>query len=250
MHVFLDLWGVLLDSDRMQREYGPELARQMTGRFGGEPDRWVIAHTAAWTEYVREVERVDWGEGSWSETVGALDGRFAVRILEFAGVAWRPSDPLAFSQELEQKVMSRIDARFPDSRTAVEKLRAAGHRVYVATQASQANARGALIGAGLLDNLDGVFSGTSQDSVKSHRKFWDRIRKGLGLAAGDGVAVDDRPDYLGAAASAGFHCLLLDREDIFTSLALPAHTRAVLRNLAGLPHYIDVLAAAHQRASE
>lgn len=247
--MFLDLWGVLLDSDRMQRDYGTELGRQMAARFGGHPDTWVRAHTAAWTEYVREVERTDWSQGSWAETVGALDGRFALRILDRAGVAWRPSDPIAFSQELDRTVMSWIDARFPDSRAAVERLRAAGHRVYVATQASEANARGALTGAGLLEALDGLFTGTSQDAGKTNPVYWERIRRSLNLADKEGIVVDDRPDYLRAAASAGFECLLLDREEIFASVVLPAHVRAVLRNLAGLPHFVDVLAAAEPGSS-
>ncbi len=250
VHVLLDLWGVLLDSDRMQREYGSELGRQMAPRFGGDSETWVRAHTAAWTEYVREVERTDWSHGSWSETVGELDGRLALRILEGAGIAWRPPDPVAFSQELDRTVMSRISARFPDSRAALERLRSAGHRVYVATQASESNARSALTGADLLGALDGVFSGTSQDAAKSNRAYWERIRRSLDLPDGDGVVVDDRPDYLAAAASVGFRGLLLDREDVFRSTPVPRHIDAVLRNLAGLPHYVDVLASDARRTSK
>lgn len=247
VHVFLDLWGVLLDSDRMQREYGPELGRQMAERFGGEPGRWIKAHTAAWTAYGGEVERTEWSQGSWSATVGALDARFALRILELAGVDWRPADAGAFSQELDRMVMSRINAGFPDARAAVERLRAAGHRVYVATQASEANARGAMAGAGLTDALDGLFSGTSQDAAKSNRAYWTRIRSSLGVSEADGIVVDDRLDYLEAAASAGFRGLLLDREGIFDAQNVPHHVEAVLRNLAGLPHFVDTLASAASR---
>lgn len=241
MHVFLDLWGVLLDSERMQRDYGPELGRQMAERFGGDPARWVRAHTEAWTEYVREVERTDWSQGSWAETVDSLDAWFALRILERVGVAWRPPDPGAFAQELDRDVMSRINARYPDSRAAVERLRAAGHRVYVATQASEANARGALAGAGLLDGIDGLFSGTSQDAAKTNRAYWVGIRGSLDVPAQDGILVDDRMDYLETAASAGFRGLLLDREGIFDPQKVPRHVEAVLTNLAGLPHFVDTL---------
>ncbi len=243
MHVFLDLWGVLLDSDRMQREYGPELARQMSARFGGDADPWVRAHTAAWTEYVRAVERVDWGRAAWSDTVGTLDGQLAVRILELADVAWRPPDPVAFSKELDASVMSRINARFPDARTAVERLRAEDHRVYVATQASEANALGALRGAGLHEAFDGVFTGSGLDALKSSRAYWDGIRLRLGLRDREGVAVDDRPDYLEAATSAGFVGLLLDRDGVFAAEHAPRYVEAILRNLAGLPHYVGLLAS-------
>ena len=249
MHVFLDLWGVLLDSDRMQMEYGRELARQMAARFGGSEERWLRAHTAAWTEYVRGTESADFIGRPWSETVDRLDAQFAARILESSGVAWRPSDPVAFSRELDVNVMSQIDARFPDARIAVERLRTSGHKVYVATQATESNARGALTGAGLLGSIDGLFTGSSQDSPKSRGEYWARIRQTLDLSDECGVAVDDRLDYLEAAASIGFLGLLLDREEIFASEPLPRYIRATLRNLAGLPHYIETLSSEAYRAT-
>jgi phosphoglycolate phosphatase-like HAD superfamily hydrolase len=249
VNVLLDLWGVLLDSDRMQREYGRELARRMVARFGGTEDRWLLAHTAAWTEYVRGTEAADWGGRPWSETVDRLDAAFAIGVLERMGVSWRPPDSVAFAHELDLGVMSGIDARFPDARTAVERLRSAGHRVFVATQATESNARGALTGAGLLDSVDGIFTGTSQNASKSRSPYWARARATLGGAALPGVAVDDRADYLAAAASAGFVALLLDREAVYEGETMPHHVRAMLRNLAGLPHFVEVLEAEARRTS-
>ncbi len=249
MRVFFDLWGVLLDSDTMQREYGRALARELSRRFGGEEARWTQAHTAAWTEYVQGVESEDWSHGSWSAIADRLDARFAVRILERVGVAWRPPDPVAFSRELDLTIMPAVNARFPDARTALERLRAAGHGVYVATQATEANARGALTGSELLGSLDGLFSGTSQDALKSRRAYWETIPTRLGVPAADCLLVDDRTDYLGAATSVGFTGLLLDREGVYDAATLPPFVRASLRNLAGLPHFVDVLAAERARTS-
>ena len=243
MHVVLDLWGVLLDSDRMQREYGRHLARKMADRFGGDEDGWVRAYTGAWTDYVRGVESAEESRQAWSETVDRLDAKFAVGILHRMGVSWRPPDPVAFSRELDLSVMSGIDARFPDARIAVERLRTAGHKVYVATQATESNARGALTGAGLLGSVEGLFTGTSQGSPKSHPEYWNRIRAVLGVAAARGAVVDDRADYLQAATSAGFVGLLLDREGVYEEERMPAHVHATLRNLAGLPHLVEILAA-------
>jgi FMN phosphatase YigB (HAD superfamily) len=249
VRVFLDLWGVLLDSDKMQDGYGRELARRMAARFGGPEDGWLRAHTAAWTDYVREVESTDWSAGSWAATVDRLDARFAVSILERVGISWRPADPLSFSRELERNVMARVDARFPDARVAVERLHSAGHGVYVATQATDSNARGALAGAGLLTAIDGLFTGTSQDAPKSRREYWDRALATLGASAGSCILVDDRADYLEAAAAAGFEGLLLDREALFGPETTPPFVRATLRNLAGLPHFVDTLEAERRRTS-
>lgn len=247
MRVFLDLWGVLLDSDTMQQEYGRSLARYLHGRLGGDEERWVEAHTAAWTEYVRAIESPNWDRSHWSATVEGLDARFAVSILERMRVAWRPPDPVAFSRELDLGVMSAINARFPDARSAVERLRAAGHAVYVATQATDANARGSLAGAGLLDSLQGVFTGTSQDASKARREYWDGILAALSVAAEACVAVDDRVDYLAAAHAAGFQAVLLDRDGVYEPETLPSFVRATLKDLAGLPHYVTVLDAERGR---
>jgi FMN phosphatase YigB (HAD superfamily) len=249
VNVLLDLWGVLLDEDRMQRAYGRELARRMTPRFGGAEERWLRAHTAAWTKYVLGMEAADWGTRPWSETVDRLDAEFAMGLLERMEVSWRPPDPVAFAHELDRTVLSGIDARFPDARTAVERLRSAGHRVFVATQATESNARGALAGAGLLDSLDGLFTGTSQNAPKSQVGYWTRVRETLGGAGAPGVVVDDRADYLAAAASAGFVALLLDREAVYLKENMPTHVHATLRNLAGLPRYVEVLEAEARHTS-
>ncbi len=241
VRVFLDLWGVLLDSDVMQREYGSRLAHAMADRFGGLEAEWVRAHTAAWTDYVREVEARDWGRGSWRATADRLDAQFVIGMLERMGIAWRPDDPAAFSRELDLTVMPTVNARFPDARTAVERLRAAGHSVYVATQATEANARGALAGAELLDSLDGLFTGSSQDALKSRSAYWEPVPSRIGVAPTECVLVDDRLDYLEAAASVGFTGLLLDREGVWNAAAMPPFVQATLRDLAGLPHYVEVL---------
>ncbi len=242
MHVFLDLWGVLLDSDIMQREYGRRIAQYLGDRFGGDEATWLGAHNEAWINYVREAESMDWSVQPWASTVDRLDARFVTEILERARMSWRPPDPVAFSRELELRLMSTVNARFPDARASVERLRGAGHRVYVATQASDSNARGALAGAGLLAALDGLFTGTSQDAPKNGRAYWDRILSTTAVPAQSCVLVDDRTDYLAAAGSAGFQGLLLDREGLFEGEATPSFVHATLRNLAGLPHFVEILA--------
>lgn len=226
----------------MQLEYGRRLARVLSERFGGEESRWLRAHDAAWEAYVHEADSTDWEQRPWAATVDRLDARFITSLLEWAGVAWRPDDAAAYSRQLEYEVMSTIDARFPDARTAVDRTRTAGHRVYVATQASDSNARGSLTGAGLLDRLDGIFTGSSQGASKTQRRYWSGITDVLGVRAAECALVDDRLDYLKAAGEAGFATLLVDREGVFEGSALPAHIRAVLPGLAGLPRAAELLA--------
>lgn len=247
MHVFLDLWGVVLDSDRMQRGYGEKLADRLSERFGGDRGGWLRAYDTAWEAYVREADSTDWEQRPWAATVDDLDARFVVALLKAGGAGWRPADAKAYARELEFEVMTSVDARFPDARTAVERLRAAGHRVYVATQASDSNARGSLTGAGLVPLLDGLFTGSSQDAAKTQGRYWSGITTSLSVPPTDCVVADDRLDYLQAAANVGFAALLLDREGVFEGVPLPSQVRALLRNLAGLPKAVELLAQGQLR---
>ena len=242
VHVFLDLYGVLLDSAKMRAGYRNGLVDLLGARFGGNRRVWLEAHDAAYEAYVKRAEQeTDWEAGPWTELVGRLDADHYRMILERAGVSWHPDDPVAFAKDIEFRIMSTVDARYPDVRPALARLRRAGHRAYVATQASDANARGALTGAGILDALHGVFTGTSQNARKSRTTYWTPIPERIGARPSECVFVDDRLDYLEPAAASGFVALLLDRSR--RNPTTPSFVSATLRNLAGLSHYVDVLAA-------
>lgn len=100
-------------------------------------------------------------------------------------------------------------------------------------------ASAALRGAGLIDLVDGIFSGHTQNAQKSSPRYWVEIPKSLGVSARECVLVDDRLDYLEAAASVGILALLLDRKGTHRPEAMPAYVMATLRNLAGLPQWVE-----------
>src|SRR5437867_4029351 len=60
MHVLLDLYGVLVDHEKMFRGYRERLAELLAARFGGTPETWRRAHDEAWVTYVQRVNSVDW----------------------------------------------------------------------------------------------------------------------------------------------------------------------------------------------
>ena len=160
------------------------------------------------------------------------------------GVTDRPENPLALSRDLERQALADVNARYPDARTAMERLRAMGHRVYVATGGSETN-EAALRGAGLSGLIDGLFSGHSQDAQKGRTAYWAEVPRSVGARAEDCILVDDRLDYLEAAASVGIVGLLLDRKGAHPPDAMPPYVAATLRNLAGLPHWVETWTAAH-----
>ena len=237
MHILLDLYGVLLDHEKMFRAYRERLAEILCSRFGGDRETWKKAHDEAFVSYIRGVKEADWDARGWAEIVDSLDERNLMEMFELAGVPTTPENPLALARHVEREAMERVDARFPDARPAIERLRRAGDKVYVATGGSE-TARAALRGAGLVHLVDGIFTGHTQNALKARPRYWSEIPKSLGVSARQCVLVDDRLDYLEAAASVGIVALLLDRKGAHRPEAMPVYVKATLRNLAGLPQWV------------
>ena len=242
MHVLLDLYGVLIDHEKMFRGYRERLAELLAARFGGTPEAWRRAHDEAWVTYLQRVNSVDWESRGYADIVDELDARHLLEIFDRVGVAGRRADALAVSREFEREAMSHVNARYPDARTAIERLRSAGHRVYVATGGSETN-DAALRGAGLFGLIDGIFTGHSQNAQKGQSRYWQEIPHRFGVKPVDCVLVDDRLDYLEAAASVGIVALLLDRKAAHRPESMPPYVEATLRNLAGLPHWVELWTA-------
>src|SRR5256885_235981 len=57
MHVLLDLYGVLLDHEKMFRGYRDRLAELLSARFGGAPEAWRRAPDEAWVTYLSASSR-------------------------------------------------------------------------------------------------------------------------------------------------------------------------------------------------
>ena len=224
----------------MNRAYARRLAEILGSRIGGEASTWIRAHDEALAWYTARANEIDWGEGDYREKTDVLDAEHLERLLGSAGIPWCPEDPVAYGRDLEFRVMSSVDARFPDARPAIRSLRKAGHRVHIVTSATDSNARGSLTGAGLLDDVDGVFTGTGVGVHKSTIGYWRRVTGTIGASGADCLLVDDLLDYLEPSATAGVPAILLDRAGSHPPKGLPSFVRASLRNLAGLPHLVDL----------
>jgi HAD superfamily hydrolase (TIGR01509 family) len=244
MYVLLDLYGVLLDHEKTFHGYRERLATLLATRFGGDADAWRRAHDEAFVAYTRRANEADWDARGYGDVVDDLDARHLLEMFERVGIPAAPGDPLRLSRELEREALSQVNARFPDARSAIERLRRMGHRVYAATGGSETN-EAALRGAGLAGLIDGVFSGHSQGVHKSRPAYWAEILRTIGAGPRDCVLVDDRLDYLEAAASVGIIALLLDRKGAHRPEAMPPYVATTLRNLAGLPHWVETWTSSH-----
>jgi HAD superfamily hydrolase (TIGR01509 family) len=244
MYVLLDLYGVVLDHEKTLLGYRDRLADLLAARFGGSPDAWRRAHDEAFVTYTRRANDADWDVRGYGDVVDELDAQHLIDMFERMGTEAKPTDPLVLSRELEREALAGVNARYPDARSSIERLRATGHRVYVATGGSETN-EAALRGAGLANLIDGIFSGHSQHAHKSRPAYWADVPRFVGARAADCVLVDDRLDYLEAATSAGIVALLLDRKGAHRPELMPSYVTATLRNLAGLPQWVATWTASH-----
>ncbi len=239
--VFLDLWGVLTSSPAMEAAYRQRLAEVLSARHGGTLDAWLRAHDVAYEWYKDHMDRPEtWAGGTWIEVVRRAGKKNVERMFLEAGVPPpHEADLAAYDDAVEREVMSGIDAAFPDARPAVRRLKASGDRVFLSTNATEGNARGALAGARLIDLFDRLFTGESQNASKTDPAYWRGIVARLGIDPRAAFVVDDREKYLRGAASVGFRGLLLDREELEPPEEMPPFVEATLRNLVGLPPFID-----------
>ena len=239
MNVILDLWGVLVDEKKMNKEYNKHAASILASRFGGNPARWLDAYDMAWEDYQRRFRATDWDNKSWSDVVGELDVRLITDTLDAVGVQWRPSDVLSFARNLEFEVVSSVARCYPDVPGALRRLKEKGHEVHVATQAGEWNAIGALEGSGLLKEVKAIFSGSSQNASKDRKRYWTRVLEKIDSPPDNCILVDDRLDYLEAAASIGIGTILMDREKRTARHRLPQFVGSRMFTLTSLPHYVE-----------
>src|SRR2546427_10344515 len=109
MHVLLDLYGVLLDHEKMFRGYRERLAELLTARFGGDPDVWRRAHDEAWVTHVQRGNAADWEARGYAGGVGGPDARHLLEVFERAGVLAPLTGTLSLSRELEREAMARLN---------------------------------------------------------------------------------------------------------------------------------------------
>jgi FMN phosphatase YigB (HAD superfamily) len=239
MNVILDLWGVLVDEKKMNKEYNKHAASILASRFGGDPARWLDAYDMAWADYQRRFRATDWDNKSWSDVVGELDVRLITDTLDAVGVQWRPSDILSFARNLEFEVVSSVARCYLDVPGALRRLKEKGHEVHVATQAGEWNAIGALEGSGLLKEVKAIFSGSSQNASKDRKRYWMRVLEKIDSPPDNCILVDDRPDFLEAAASIGIGTILMDREKRTARHRLPQFVDSRMFTLTSLPHHVE-----------
>ena len=236
--VLLDLWGVVCDHEAMDIAYRLRMSEFLQREYGGDRRTWLRAHDEAYPWYVSQIEDAARQRVPFRTFFDRLDAEHIGKIFSLAGVPFSATDPLAFSRELESRVIESASATYPDVPKAVGRLHEEHHRVFIATQAAEWNASAAIRGAGLQGVFDGLLTGYGLDAFKSDPQYWERALGRLDAPPADVVVVDDSLTYLEAAAAQAIPGLLLDRLGAHPASSVPPYVRAVLRHLAALPQYL------------
>lgn len=234
--VFLDLYGVLVDSAVMERAYNERMAAILQRRFGGDAGEWRRKQAESYVWYQQRGAELDRRDGrdregdAWVEAVADLNASQLRYVLGRMGVAV-PTNLRALSEEIEEETVLGIDATFPDVRPALAALRADGHRTFLSTNANRSNAESALIGGGIREYFDGLLMLETARAKKDRPYYWRRAFEHAATEPSRAVVVDDHGPFLETAANLGARPIQLIRP----GLRRPRGRGPVIESLAELP---------------
>src|SRR3989449_6997385 len=239
--VFLDLYGVLVDGRVMEAAYSERMAAIFHREFGGDLATWRRVQEESYVRYQAQGAALDRRDGRdregepWVRAVWDINADQVRFVLNRMGVSV-PPDLLPYAERVEEETVRGIDAIFPDVRPALDALRAAGHRLFLSTNANRSNAESALIGGGIRDAFDGLAMLETARAKKDRAHYW---RRALELAATreSVVVVDDEARYLVPPGEMGARCVQVIR---------PGRPRGrgafpVIDSLAALPDFVGTV---------
>lgn len=204
--IFLELFDILIDRERVRSGYRAHLGAFMAARYGGEPDAWLRAHdtvTADWDSYYADL---DLGGDDGIDDLWEGMFRTTRALFRLTGIPEPPKPELtALARMLPSRIAALHDALIPSARAALMDCRTRRIRLGVITGSLTSYARGALTGAGVIDQFDAPILGvdTIERFVKD-RDFYERAARIAHVNPGDCLLIDVDPAAREAAASAGW----------------------------------------------
>lgn len=234
--VFLDLYGVLVDSALMERAYNERMAAILQRRFGGDLEAWRRSQAESYVWYQQRGAELDRRDGAdregdaWVEAVADLNASQLENVLQRMGVGV-PAHLRNLSEAIEEETVLRIDATYPDAGPALAALREDGHRLFLSTNANRANAESALIGGGIREYFDGLLMLETARAKKDRPYYWRRAFEHAGTSPAEAVVVDDHGPFLSVAEDLGARPIQLIRP----TLRRQRGRGPVIESLAELP---------------
>jgi len=216
--LFLDLYGVLVDSEVMEKAYNERMATILHRRYGGSIHTWRELQQKSYEWYLGEGFKLDGRPGperegdAWVEAVWRLMGDQIAWLFTRAGIPLPPNLP-QYAEQLEEETVRDIDALFEDVRPVLPWFRSAGHRLFLSTNATRSNGESALIGGRVREMFDGIVCLENAKAKKDRPSYWRRAFDIAGVEPVDAICVDDVARFLMPAEELGARCVRFTRHD-------------------------------------
>jgi putative hydrolase of the HAD superfamily len=189
--------------------------------------------THFWLEVVPEY----YGRARGLSAREALEREITPRLRDAEGTLnWYCLDYWSRMLELDlSAIKSAHDERIawlPGAREFLQRQRAAGRRLVLATNSHPETLRIKDQKAGIAPLLDAMYSSHTLGAPKEYAEFWLRLRNAVDYDPARTAFVDDNPKVLAAARTAGISCVIAvtDPDSSRPARAAPAgypHVRAV-----------------------
>lgn len=208
--MFVDKGGVLVDNTRLGPEWRRLLGQVLPRLLGGDPERWREANDLA-----ERTQAERWRAALRTRRNGVADffrdsGRqWLLEMCDHTGVT-RPNNERAdqLVREVVDYVTRRVDAKFPDTREALERIRSAGIVLHTASGDESADLEGYLHAVGVRDLFDRLYGSDLVDRFKNGPHFYQAILEDASIAARHAAVVNDGEralDWAGGVGLRTFH---------------------------------------------
>lgn len=212
-HVFFDLHGTLIESQRLHPCYSEGVGKVMAARYGGTAEKWSAVHrqiVAEWAVYYADLNLSgddglrDMDEGMFRTT------RALFRLAHFPEPP--PEEIKTLARHLLEFAPEACPALYPDVLPVLEQLFAAGYQLGIAAHAPSYQAKGILRGSQIAHFFAAPLVGPDlTEEFEKNAAFYGCAARLAAVSPENCLIVDDHPKAIGGAQAAGMHGILLGR---------------------------------------
>jgi FMN phosphatase YigB (HAD superfamily) len=234
-HLLFDLYGTLVDKERMQPCYVAQVGQVMAEQFGGTAEVWSGAYrriAADWDSYYADLDLN--GEHGLADL---REGEIRVTRALFRLTTTAEPNPETLSllaRNLPYLASRRCDAFYEDAKPVLKRLFTAGYTLGIASHTTTEQTRGILEGADVHEWFTGAL--LTPDVTGYFSKNRDFFRAGVNPA--DCIVIDDQEESIRGAKAAGMRTVQIVRH---TQPPSSFADHVLQGDLTGLLAYLDVV---------
>lgn len=203
-YLFIDFDETLSDSFVLRTQYVREVGALLAQSYGKTEDEWakvtVDLLVALERDYVaRFVGNPLAGYSNWLDAARQTSAERLFAALDQPV----PDNAIQIVKETQFNALTACDAAFPGAYEALDALFQADVRVQMASGNESEYLLAALIGAGIESFTESKFGPDLVNCAKEGPEFYLKIFEAMSIAPSDALVVDDQPEALQWAMTAG-----------------------------------------------